>query len=169
MKFERFNQVEVVCLMDINRIISKIKDFNENQNEKIDYFFVDTRFHFLPKLDIRIVLQWHNKMDIELHVDDPNMEKCYSFHNITKIRGLLSTDCTGFGPEEYVLRDAIPGRYIIKAKAFHIPNPKDFNGSLCSLQVFVNWGSNDEYLMQNSFRIFRIKEEVIAGEIIVCF
>ena len=79
--------------------------------------------------------QHTDKTDVELHVTEPSGEKCYSFNNKTRAGGLLSKDYAAgyehhtktllfvdkrrYGPEEYLIRSAMPGAYKIDAKMFH--------------------------------------------------
>jgi len=110
---KRFNQIEQTTLVDVNRLIILAKLY------KFDYVSPLTDNFILPfDLDIRIVLGWDLDMtDIDLLVEEPTGELCYSFYNNTKIGGMLSKDFTnGYGPEEYCLRKAVRGKYIVKAK-----------------------------------------------------
>lgn len=50
---------------------------------------------------------------------DPNGEKCFYGHQLTYQGGLISVDFIGgYGPEEFVLRDAKPGKYKVEANFF---------------------------------------------------
>lgn len=64
-----------------------------------------------PEIDVRVVCVWNKDMtgnffcleitkkDVSLIVEEPDLEKCYSFHNHTRNGGILSRDFTqGYGP-----------------------------------------------------------------------
>eukprot|EP01125_Pyxidicula_operculata_P003671 TRINITY_DN1487_c2_g1_i2.p2 TRINITY_DN1487_c2_g1~~TRINITY_DN1487_c2_g1_i2.p2 ORF type:complete len:1435 (-),score=386.19 TRINITY_DN1487_c2_g1_i2:4641-8945(-) len=182
MKFERYNQFEVVALMDLNDALSKFNsnqvnsyhnrdnqstnDIQNDKNDLNDYDKVDKRLAFIPEVDIRVVLQWHDNVDVELHVVQPSGERCYSFHNTTVEGGLISTDCTGFGPEEFIIRRATAGKYSIFAKMFHTPHKNNINGSVCSLHVYTNFGRGDEMkVAQTSARLYYNKQEIHLADI----
>ena len=74
-------------------------------------------------LDLRVVLSWDSdNSDMDLWVTDPNGEKCYYSNNLTYQGGLISDDFTGgYGPEEFVLRDAKPGKYKVAGELLRRP------------------------------------------------
>jgi len=157
MKFERYNQMEVVTLMDLNKVMNLINEHNLGSSSIVHYQFVDQRLIFLPKVDLRVVLQWHDRADVELHVTDPNGDTCYSFHNMSKIGGLLSVDCPHYGPEEFVLRHAIPGSYHIKAKLFH-SSSNNPTGTIATVTIYIRYGYKEEAQVHSTFRLCSPKE-----------
>ena len=55
--------------------------------------------------------------DVDVHVREPSGEEAYYGHRRTRLGGLVSRDFTrGYGPEEYMLRRALPGAYAVAAK-----------------------------------------------------
>lgn len=102
---------------------------------------------FSVQADIRVTLQWDTDLnDLELHVTEPNDQICHVFHNKTKNGGLLSRDFSnGYGPEEYVLRDAVPGSYSVFSKLAFATNkvqPQQtgfWNSSLAFCFQIQNW------------------------------
>eukprot|EP00456_Euglypha_rotunda_P088131 TRINITY_DN9009_c0_g1_i1.p1 TRINITY_DN9009_c0_g1~~TRINITY_DN9009_c0_g1_i1.p1 ORF type:complete len:196 (+),score=36.39 TRINITY_DN9009_c0_g1_i1:353-940(+) len=63
---------------------------------------------------------WDTDMtDVDLHVIEPTKEECYFSNKNTRIGGTLSRDFTrGYGPEEYSIKKAPKGSYVVKAKYF---------------------------------------------------
>jgi len=60
-----------------------------------------------------------HQTDVDLHVLEPTGEECLFSHNRTSSGGFLSKDFQrGYGPEEYLIKKAVPGDYIVKAKYF---------------------------------------------------
>jgi uncharacterized protein YfaP (DUF2135 family) len=71
-------------------------------------------------LDLRITLAWDaDNTDIDLWVTDPNGEKAYYGHRVSYQGGRVSRDVTGgYGPEEFALRVAKPGKYTVQAQFY---------------------------------------------------
>ena len=56
---------------------------------------------------------------MDLWVTDPNGEKCFYRHRNTKIGGRISPDYTGgYGPEEFLLKRAQPGKYLVQVNYY---------------------------------------------------
>ena len=70
--------------------------------------------------DVRITLEWnYDNSDVDLWVTDPRGEKCFYSHARTEIGGRISKDFTGgYGPEEFLLKKAIDGKYKIEANYY---------------------------------------------------
>ena len=104
--------VEDIILMDLNRMIAEHKGIN---SEKLDKKYLTK----MP-VDVRIILNW-NQMDtdIDLHVVEPTNEECYYGHRDTQIGARFSKDFTqGYGPEQYLVRNAVAGKYILKTNYY---------------------------------------------------
>ena len=71
-------------------------------------------------VDLRVVLTWNLKdTDLDLHVIDPHGEKVYFAHRTSRQGGRLSRDSTaGNGPEEFILRNPVPGEYQVQVNFF---------------------------------------------------
>ncbi|MDW8849695.1 VIT domain-containing protein [Flavobacterium sp. MMLR14_040] len=108
----RDNGIEEILIMEINNIL--------NQNKNVDASKVDDRLKANLPVDIRIVINWNkDNTDIDLWVTDPRGEDCSYSHKSTEIGGRLSNDFTqGFGPEQFLLKKAIKGKYKIKTNFF---------------------------------------------------
>lgn len=73
----------------------------------------------VPDRDVKVVMTWDTATDIDLHVVDPNGEECFYSSSETKIGGQLDHDDTdGFGPETFLLSNAIEGAYTVKTKYY---------------------------------------------------
>jgi len=108
----RDNGIEEILIMEINNIL--------NQNKNVDASKIDDRLKANLPVDIRIVINWNkDNTDIDLWVTDPRGEDCSYSHKSTEIGGRLSNDFTqGFGPEQFLLKKAIKGKYKIKTNFF---------------------------------------------------
>jgi len=112
--WDRFDGIELTVLMEMNNIIAKAK------KEGITKFKVDSRLIKLLDVDVRIVLTWDADMtDMDLWVIEPSGEKSFYEHRLTTIGGRMSCDYTqGYGPEEYLLKNGMKGKYSIKVNYF---------------------------------------------------
>ena len=104
--------IEEILIMEINNILA--------QNKNVDASKVDNRLKANLPVDIRVVINWNkDNTDIDLWVIDPRGEECSYSHKKTQIGGRLSNDFTaGFGPEQFLLKKAIKGKYKIKTNFF---------------------------------------------------
>ncbi|KQS92478.1 VIT domain-containing protein [Chryseobacterium sp. Leaf394] len=108
----RDNGIEEILIMEINNILK--------QNKNVDGSKIDDRLKADLPVDIRVVINWNkDNTDIDLWVTDPKGEDCSYSHKSTQIGGRLSNDFTqGFGPEQFLLKKAIKGKYKIKTNFF---------------------------------------------------
>ncbi|MDD4927768.1 MAG: VIT domain-containing protein [Gallionella sp.] len=109
----RFPDVELIALAELNAIIARAPG-------SIDTSRMDARLLRNLPLGMRAVLSWDaDNTDIDLWVTDPNNEKVYYGNRLGYQGGAMSRDFTGgYGPEEFSLRDAKPGKYRVQAHFF---------------------------------------------------
>ncbi len=107
-----YEGIEDIILMDINRMISQHKAI---KTEKLD-----KKYSKSMPVAVRVILNWNQmNSDIDLHVIEPTGEECYYSHTSTEIGAKFSKDFTqGYGPEQYLLRNAVKGKYRIKTNYF---------------------------------------------------
>lgn len=112
----RFAEIELIALAELNAIIATAPA----QSTALDTSHVDPRLLKNLPLDLRAVLTWDaDNSDMDLWVTDPNGEKCFYSNRFTYQGGRLSRDFTGgYGPEEFSLRHAKPGKYRIEANFY---------------------------------------------------
>jgi len=100
--------------MEVNAIIPRL---SSSSRRKIS--FPKT---LIKKLDVdhRIVLDWNiDHADMDLFVIEPTGETSDYGNDLTEIGGQLSNDMTeGYGPEQYLLRQAIKGNYQVGTDFF---------------------------------------------------
>eukprot|EP00466_Bigelowiella_natans_P011836 jgi/Bigna1/141425/aug1.62_g16133 len=104
--------------------------------------------------------------DIDLHVIEPSGEEAYYSNRRTHIGGQVSRDfVSGYGPEEYMIKSAIGGKYLIKAKYFS-SHRQDFSGATTILlRLTTNFGRSSEKSQAIALRLDTNKEMVKVGEI----
>ena len=165
-KWDRFDEIEVVALMELNRIMARTKwvDMGGKQDKMPE---IDARLKKLLDTDVRIVLTWDTDMsDMDLWVTEPCGEKAYYEHNRTTIGGLVSRDFTdGYGPEEYFVRKAMRGTYKIEANFYGINAPTVTGAVTVQAEVFTNFGREDEKRQSLTLRLEKRADTYLVGEI----
>ncbi|MBN1960424.1 MAG: DUF2135 domain-containing protein [Deltaproteobacteria bacterium] len=158
-RWDRFEEIELIALMELNRIIPKAKA------KGIKIIPIDPRLVKLLDLDVRISLSWDTDLtDIDLWVIEPSGEKAYYGHNQTTIGGLVSRDFTqGYGPEEYVLKKAMHGTYKIETNFFGSRAQSLTGAVTLQLDLFTNYGRANEKRKTITLRLTEAKETFTVG------
>ncbi|WP_435262419.1 VIT domain-containing protein [Tenacibaculum sp. nBUS_03] len=158
----RFSGIETIALSELNRMINLY-------NDKLVISHIDKSLLKIIKTDIRVLIDWnHNDTDIDLWVIDPNGEKCFYKHKKTKIGGLMSKDMIdGFGPEQFILKKGIQGKYKIKIKYFSNDKEKISGPTFLKITMFKYFGSKNEVIKQRLVRLTNVKEILDLGEVIL--
>lgn len=136
----RYNGIEVISLMEANRIIAKLKALGVKE------FALDPRLIALLDVDLRVVMEWSTAAtDMDLWVDEPTGERCIYSHRETMTGGRLSNDMThGYGPEEYLLHKAPNGTYTVRVNAYASDRLDPNGATTVKAHIFRNWGRADE-------------------------
>ena len=160
-QWDRFEEIELIALMEMNRLISKARAAG------VDDIPVDPRLVKLLDVDVRIVLTWDADMtDIDLWVTEPSGEKAYYSHPNTVIGGHMSRDITdGYGPEEYILKKAMDGVYLMEANYYGSAAAKLIGAVTLHLGIFTNYGRPNEKHEAITLRLTDVKETIKIGEI----
>ena len=105
----RFGSINTIALTEMNALIAT----HERQVKTGD---IDSRLIKNLASDIRIVLSWDtDDTNFDLRVIAPDGEVAQHGHYSTKIGGRLSDNCSqGYGPEEFMLKKAMPGVYRVE-------------------------------------------------------
>ena len=155
----RFSEVELVALNELNAIIA-------TSPQPLDTAFIDARLLKNMPLDLRVVLGWDSdNSDMDLWVTDPNGERCYYGNRNTYQGGLLSDDFTGgYGPEEFVLRDAKPGKYKVEANFFGDRQQIVTGATTLSMMFSTGWGTRRQHDQSVTLRLSGQSETAFVGE-----
>ena len=155
----RFAEIELIALAELNSIIATSK-------QKLDTTNMDARLLKHMPLDLRVILTWDaDNSDMDLWVTDPNGEKCFYGNKATYQGGRMSDDFTGgYGPEEFSLRNAKPGKYKIETNFFG--NRQQVVAGATTLQVYLTTGFGTSRAKQQSvtLRLKDAQETVFVGE-----
>ena len=157
----RFPEIENIALNEINRIAERAKRQNVAIKE------IPEEFRHLIDVDIRVIINWDTDMtDMDLWVTDPFKEKCMYNHRFTATGGRNSPDFTqGYGPEEFMIRNAKKGDYVIETDYYGSHSQKVIGPVTLYAEVFTNYGRPDETHQTLSFRLGERKQVVKVGTI----
>lgn len=155
----RFSEVELVALNELNAVIAAAP-------QRLDTAFIDRRLLRNMPLDLRVVLAWDSdNSDMDLWVTDPNGERCFYGNRNTYQGGLLSDDFTGgYGPEEFVLKDARPGKYKVEANFFGDRQQIVTGATTLSMMFSTGWGTKRQNDQTVTLRLSGKSETVFVGE-----
>ncbi len=168
-QWQRFDEIEVIALMEANRIIARSQSLLATGNPQLATHAnpFDPRLIKLLDPDLRIVLTWDtDNTDIDLHVVEPTGEECFYSHNRTTIGGAMSRDFTqGYGPEEYILRKLMPGEYKIKVHFYGNRDQKLVGPTTVQATVITNFGKATEKRQALTLRLKDAKDWVDVGSV----
>ncbi len=155
----RFNGIPAIALNEMNAIVA-------TSLKPLDTSFIDRRLLQNMPLDLRAALSWDSdNSDMDLWVTDPNGEKCYYSNKRTYQGGLISNDFTGgYGPEEFVLRDAKPGLYRVEAHYFGDRQQIVTGATTLTLSLSTGWGTPRQQDRTVTLRLSGKNESVLVGE-----
>lgn len=155
----RFAEIELIALAELNGIIA-------TSRQKLDTGSMDARLLKNMPLDLRVILTWDaDNSDMDLWVTDPNGEKCYYGNKLSYQGGRMSDDFTGgYGPEEFSLRKAKPGKYKIEANFFG--NRQQVVAGATTLQLYLTTAFGTARAKEQSvtLRLKDTRETVFVGE-----
>ncbi|MGR3790903.1 VIT domain-containing protein [Flavobacterium sp. TN-1] len=155
-----YEGIEDIILMDINRLAAT---HNINTG-KLDKKYVDAK-----PLDLRIILNW-NQMDtdIDLHIIEPTNEECYYAHKDTEIGARFSKDFTqGYGPEQYLLRNAIKGKYQIKTNYYGETKLTETGPATVLVEIYIKDKNGKIVRKLQTIQLGKVKENQNLAEITI--
>ena len=155
----RFPDVEIITLAELNAIVA-------TAGEKLDVSRVDPRLLKNLPLDLRVVLTWDaDNTDIDLWVTDPNGERAYYGNRLTYQGGRMSLDFTGgYGPEEFSLKRAKPGKYKVEAQYFGDRQQKVTGPTTLQVTLGTKFGSAAQKEQAITLRLKGRSETIYVGE-----
>jgi len=155
----RFGGIDLVALNELNRIVA-------TSGVPLDTGFVDRRLLRNLPLDLRVVLAWDSdNSDMDLWVTDPDGEKTYYGNPLSYQGGLLPADFTGgYGPEEFLLRNARPGTYRVEAHYFGDRQQVVTGATTLMLKLTTGWGTAAQQDHDVTLRLPGRDATVLVGE-----
>jgi TonB-dependent SusC/RagA subfamily outer membrane receptor len=155
---ERFEEITPVVLTEFNAIISM-------HGQKVNTAAYDKRLVYAMPVDVRIVISWSSDdSDIDLWVTDPLKEKCFYSYAKTKGGGRLSGDMTeGFGPEDYSMKKAVSGEYIIEINYFGESRQTIAGPVTVKAELYTHYGTQNQKKQVINVRLDAEKEVIKLG------
>jgi len=157
----RFGEVQQIALNEMNAIISAHPSVNTKG--------INTKLIAAMPVDVRIVIGWStDNSDIDLWVTDPSKEKCYYGHSETSNGGRISRDVTqGFGPEEYSIKKAPNGKYLVEVNFFGDRRQTLGGPVTIKAELFTNFGRPNQKRETINCRVAGNKEVIRIGSLIM--
>ena len=154
---ERFGDVQLVTMNDINSLVARHKGIKTN--------FMDKRLLKSEPVDIRVVLSWDtDNCDMDLWVTDPTDEKCFFDNKLTYLGGKISKDVTqGYGPEEFMIKKAPKGTYKIEADYFGTRSQKQLMPVTLRITFYTHFGTDKEQKQETTVRVTNEKDVIEVG------
>lgn len=168
----RFSEIEVTALVELNsfRAFLATIEWLDPKHYAVDFMSHSDKFLRNLHCDLRISLGWDKDMtDIDMHVVEPTGEEAYYGHRNTRIGGLVSRDFTqGYGPEEYMLKFAVPGNYKITTRYFANHSQDLAGATSLLLSIYTDYGRPGKQKHQQVvLRLNTAKGDVNVGSITV--
>jgi len=130
----------------------------------------DTRLLAPIVVDFRVSIIWDTDMtDVELEVWEPSGEKCNSFHNKSESGGMISRNFShGYGPEEYLARNAQHGKYQIWVKLFS--SMQKYTGTTILVKIWAYFGDpTKEEEVSYSVRLQNDRESCHVADVVFSY
>ncbi|MFZ6771624.1 VIT domain-containing protein [Undibacterium sp. SXout7W] len=158
---DRFPDIELIALAEMNAIIAR-----QPATQPLDTTRIDSRFLRHLPLDLRAVLSWDaDNTDIDLWVTDPNGEKTYFAAPLSYQGGRISRDFTGgYGPEEFSLHHAKPGKYRVEAQFYGHTQQILAGATTLMLRLSTGFGTDKQVDQLVVLRLKGRKDSVVVGE-----
>ncbi|SFN45001.1 VIT domain-containing protein [Dokdonella immobilis] len=155
----RFAEVGLIALTEMNALIA-------THPGAIDTSRFDKRLLRNLPVDLRVVLNWDaDNSDMDLWVTDPNGERAYYGNRLTRQGGRMSADLTsGYGPEEFMLKAALPGRYKVEANYYGNRQQLISGTVTLRLALITAFGTPRAREQSTILRLEDRQETVLVGE-----
>ncbi|QII28957.1 DUF2135 domain-containing protein [Stenotrophomonas maltophilia] len=155
----RFDGIALIALDELTNLVAGSKP-------RLDTRGIDPRLLQAMPLDLRVVLAWDaDNSDMDLWVTDPNGERAYYGNRLTYQGGQMSQDFTGgYGPEQFSLRNAKPGKYKVEANYFGSRQQLVTGATTLMLRLTTHWGTPKQKDQMVTMRLKDRAETVLVGE-----
>jgi hypothetical protein len=154
----QYEGVEDIILMDINRLMAK--------NKRLDSGKLDKKYFEKMPVDIRIIMNWNlMDVDLDLHIIEPTGEECYYGHRDTEAGARFSKDFTqGYGPEQYLIRNAVKGKYQIKTNYYGESELTENGPATVMVEIYTTKAGKTTKILK-TIQLGKVKENDILAEI----
>ena len=148
--FPRFD-IKNTVITEMNHLALRNKDLE---------VLIPLRFRQRPEMDLRIVLSWNtDNIDLNLLVTEATGEPS-NLNSFTTIGGYRNSFLESYGPETYMLKKAVDGNYKIHIVPAENRSQSVTGSVIARLDVFVNYGRDEEKHYVSFHKISLEKTEV---------
>jgi len=155
---ERFPLIKSTILGEMNNLISL-------HRKELDISSISKELIKPMPVDIRVVLDWNTlETDLDLWVVEPSGEKSYFSNQLTMNGGRLVEDyIDGYGPEEYILKNALLGEYAIEVDYYDERVQKIAGPTTLQVTIFTNYGRKNQQQKSMTLQLKGEEETVQVG------
>ena len=155
----RFPEIELIALAELNAIVA-------TSPQPLDTTRLDSRLLRNLPLALRVVLTWDaDNTDIDLWVTDPNGERSFYGNKLSYQGARMSPDFTGgYGPEEFSLKHAKPGKYKVEANYYGNRQQIVAGATTLQLALMTGFGTARQKEQSVTLRLKDRQEVVLVGE-----
>ena len=156
---DRFGGIALIALAELNATIAATR-------QPLDTRRMDPRLLRNLPLALRATLTWDSdNTDMDLWVTQPDGVRVYYGNTRSAIGGRLSRDFTGgYGPEEYSLRKAMPGKYKVEVDYFGSREQVLTGAVTVQLWLATGFGTASQRDERVTLRLGNAKDTVLVGE-----
>ncbi|MBA0363494.1 VIT domain-containing protein [Stenotrophomonas maltophilia] len=156
---DRFDGIALIALDELTNLVAR-------STPRLDTRNIDPRLLQAMPLDLRVVLSWDaDNSDMDLWVTDPNGERAYYGNRLTYQGGQMSQDFSGgYGPEQFSLRNAKPGKYKVEANYFGSRQQLVTGATTLMLRLTTHWGTPKQKDQMVTMRLKDRADTVLVGE-----
>ncbi len=154
-----FPDIDLTALHELNALVAR--------HPGLDSRAIDPRLLRPLPVALRAVLAWDaDNTDIDLWVIDPNGEQTDYHRPASYQGGRLSADFLGgYGPEAFLLKDAKPGRYEIRAHFYGHRQQVLLPYTTLMLRLTTGYGTPEQKDENIVLRLSGQDEQVLVGSI----
>ncbi len=157
---DRFPMIKSTILHEMNNLI--------HTNYGLDRSKIDKALLIEMPVDIRVILDWNTlDTDLDLWITEPNGERCFYKNPLTLLGGRLTEDLMdGYGPEEYLLKEAEPGEYKMEINYFDERVQKVSGPITIQVSIFTNYGKKNQKVKRLKRELKGVDEVIEIGKFV---
>ena len=159
----RFGDINTIALTEMNALIAAHS--GQIKTEAIDSGLIKNLAS-----DLRVVLSWDtDNTNLDLKIIGPDGAVATSGRSTTKSGGRLSSNCTqGYGPEEFILKNARPGVYRVSVKYVGGFRQQVGAGDVTlAVTVFSQFGTPEQKEERTNLRLKNVGDEAFVAELVI--
>lgn len=158
----RFPELEVLALGELNEIAAACRTKTGKE-----YHTLPTDLIASLPCDLRVTLTWDaDACDMDLWVVEPSGEKAFYSHRATTSGGRFGPDFTqGYGPEEYLVKKALPGKFQVKINFYGNQQQVLAGATTVQIRIYKNYGRPNEEKIEVTRRLTDVKEVLDLAEV----